>query len=663
MSRGRHVSRLVVAVALAAALAVAAVTPAQAARRPRDQLPTVRVQDLYYGDVLFYFYQGNELEALTRLEAYTHWQRMPHNSGDAQLLAGGLYLSLGMHNEAGRRFEALLTDRIPPLLRNRAWYYLARIWYDRGYYDRAELALGRIQGTLPTEQEAERMHLLINVLMHQQRYDEVIAHSQNWKGAPDWMAYTRFNFGVALVRAGRLAEADPMLTAVGTLNTQSDELLNLRDKANLALGFAYLQAGQNAQALGPLERVRLDGPYSSRALLGDGWARAQLGDFRAALRPWLALHDRNLLDAAVQESFLAVPFAYSKLNANGEAADFYESALKSFASESDALDTAIDHIHGGHILDELLGEDKNGRHGWFWQLQAPPDVPESRYLYAILADNDFQEGLKNYRDLAFMRTSLESWDDSMEAFAAMIDTRERAYAERLPRTDALLATEAPAHMRAARAQIESRLNAIETDDDVAALGSPTEREQWARVTRLGEQLEALPPGLEREAAADKLRLIKGALYWRLDSQFKTRSYEQRHALHEIDVALNELQNRWARVQRARATVPSNNGEFAARIAALSARIQALHDRLAQGSQQQGEFLEGLAVSELQAQKDRLAAYAVQARFQLADIYDRAADQGPAGGATATGPAMPVAAPDAPAAVPAPSTAPTPPDTP
>ena len=300
-------SRLPAITALAAALAVAAVAPAQAARRPRDQLPTVRVQDLYYGDVLFYFYQGNELEALTRLEAYTHWQRMPHNAGDAELLAGGLYLSLGMHNEAGRRFEALLTDRIPPLLRNRAWYYLARIWYDRGYYDRAELALGRIQGTLPPEQEAERMHLLINVLMRQQRYDEVIARSQNWKGAPDWMAYTRFNLGVALVRAGRLGDADPILTAVGMLNTHSDELLNLRDKANLALGFAYLQSGQNAQALGPLARIRLDGPYSSRALLGDGWARAQLGDFRAALRPWLALHDRSLLDAAVQESFLAVP--------------------------------------------------------------------------------------------------------------------------------------------------------------------------------------------------------------------------------------------------------------------------------------------------------------------------------------------------------------------
>ena len=656
MSRGRHQLRLPAIAAFAAACIVAAVAPAQAARRPRDQLPTVRVQDLYYGDVLFYFYQGNELEALTRLEAYTQWQRMPHNASDAELLAGGLYLSLGMHNEAGRRFERLLTDRIPPLLRNRAWYYLARIWYDRGYYDRAELALGRIQGTLPAEQEAERMHLLVNVLMHQQRFDEVIARSQQWRGAPDWMAYTRFNLGVALVRAGRLADADPMLTAVGTLNTRDEELLNLRDKANLALGFAHLQAGQNQQALAPLERVRLDGPYSSRALLGDGWAHAQLGDFRAALRPWLALHDRSLLDAAVQESFLAVPFAYSKLEANGQAADAYESALKSFAGESDALDTAIGHIRDGHVLDELLGEDKDGRHGWFWQLQAPPDVPESQYLYSILADNDFQEGLKNYRDLAFMRTRLDSWDDSMEAFAAMIDTRERAYAERLPRTDALLATDAPAHLRATRAEMESRLNAIETGDDVAALGSPTEREQWARVTRLAEQLEALPPSLEREEAADKLRLIRGALYWRLDAQFKTRSYAQHHALHEIDVALNELQNRWARVQRARATVPSNNGEFAARIAALSARIQALHDRLADGSRQQGAFLEGLAVSELQAQKDRLAAYSVQARFQLADIYDRASDKSDAGSASppAVAPAVaPAAAPDAPAPVQAP----------
>jgi hypothetical protein len=40
---------------------------------------------------------------------------------------------------------------------------------------------------------------------------------------------------------------------------------------------------------------------------------------------------------------------------------------------------------------------------------------------------------------------------------------------------------------------------------------------------------------------------------------------------------------------------------------------------------QNGYLAGLAVGQLQEQKDRLAAYRVQARFELASMYDRAQD--------------------------------------
>jgi hypothetical protein len=629
---------------LALLIGALSVAPVQARKSDPNKLPSERVQDLHYGEVLFQFYRGEEFQALTELEAFSQWQRMPHHAADADLLAGGLYLELGMHNEAGRRFERLLTDKIPVGVRNRAWFYLAKIWYERGYYDRAEQAIERIQGDLGPQLDAERVHLLVNTLMHQQRFDDAIALLRGWQGPADWMAYAEFNLGVALVRAGRLAEADPILTTVGTRSFTSSELLNLRDKANLALGFAYLQSDQSDKARVPLERVRLNGPYSSRALLGDGWARAALGDYRGALTPWLELSQRNLLDAAVQESYLAVPYAYGKLNAGGQSAESYERALSSFASESDSLDTAIAHIHEGHMLDELLGEDKDARYGWFWQLRSLPDAPQSRYLYTVLADNDFQEGLKNYRDMAYMSGALHHWDDSMEAFAAMIDTRQRAYAERMPRADALLGGDLPARLRDQRAAVGAQLDAIETGDDVAALGTSTEREQWAHVLQLEEQLAAQPPSLEREEARDKLRLIKGVLYWRLNSSFKARSYEQRRALQELDASLEALQNRWVRVQQARDTVPNDTGEFAARIAALAARIQAMRDRLGQASQQQNEYLESIAESELQAQKERLDAYALQARFALADIYDRASDQG-SGGAAAPPPSPAPAAPE------------------
>ena len=267
-------------------------------RRAAASLPSQSVQDLHYGDVLFHFFAGEDFEALTRLEAYQHWQRMPHHEQDAALLAGGLYLSLGMHNEAGKRFETLLTDKVPAAVRNRAWFYLAKVWYARGYYDRSEQSLGHISGELAPDLEAERQHLLVNVLMRQNRFDEAAARLAHWQGPPDWMAFARFNLGVALVRQNRLADADPVLTAVGTMDAARSELLALRDKANLALGYAWLQANNPTAARTALERVRLAGPYSTRALLGVGWADAALGLYREALTPWTELHDRSLLDAA-----------------------------------------------------------------------------------------------------------------------------------------------------------------------------------------------------------------------------------------------------------------------------------------------------------------------------------------------------------------------------
>jgi len=236
-----------------------------------------------------------------------------------------------------------------------------------------------------------------------------------------------------------------------------------------------------------------------------------------------------------------------------------------------------------------------------------------------------------------MQGTLRHWDDSMDAFAAMTETRARAYAERLPRTDALLQTDAPLRLREARARVGSNLDAIETTADVVALGSPKERAQWARVERLQEQLASLPAGEELDQARDKLRLIRGALYWQLDAEFKARSYEERRSLRELDAALEELQNRWVRVQQARATVPSDTDEFSARIAALAARVQTVRSRLADASQQQNQYLEGVAVAELRAQQQRLDSYALQARFALAGIYDRAADQ--AGEPAATAPAV------------------------
>jgi hypothetical protein len=51
----------------------------------------------------------------------------------------------------------------------------------------------------------------------------------------------------------------------------------------------------------------------------------------------------------------------------------------------------------------------------------------------------------------------------------------------------------------------------------------------------------------------------------------------------------------------------------------------LQQRLAETSEKQNHHLQVLAIHELEAQKQRIETYQVQARYELAAIYDRASN--------------------------------------
>ena len=265
------------------ALALVAGT-AGARRHDPEKMPETRVHDLHYGDVLFYFYQDKDLEALTQLLAYEHWQRMPHHERGRPAARAGCISSSGCTTRPAQSSRSVLTQDVPTGVRNRAWFYLAKVWYARGYFDKAEEALRKINGRMSPDLEAQNELLFANVLMHQGRFDEAISLLSGWRGELPWSAYARFNLGVALVRAeaperrrpvperGRHAarEHAPSSQRCVTGPTSPSATPTCRPTSRRARG-------------APLERVRLNGPYSDKALLGVGWADAALGDYQGAL--------------------------------------------------------------------------------------------------------------------------------------------------------------------------------------------------------------------------------------------------------------------------------------------------------------------------------------------------------------------------------------------
>ena len=623
---------------LRAAAAVAAAVLAAPPIDARHKDDGVVVQDLAYGEVLFDYFQNDYFEALTRLSAAEERNEIPHHRAEADVMLGGLYLSYGEHRLAGEIFERVLAKSVDQTLNDRCWFFLAKIWHERGYQPEAEAALGRILGALPEELEPQRQMLLAQVLMEQGRFADALAGLTTWKRPSDaWLGYVKYNIGVSLVRLGRIEEGARVLDEVGRLEPKSRELAALRDKANVALGYAWLQASRPAEAKPSLERVRLEGPFSTKALLGVGWSDAETQNYRGALSPWLALHDRDLLDSAVQESLLAVPYAYAQLGADKQAADRYVEAIDAFNGEIARLTASIDAIERGELITELLGEHADAADdssGWFWRLDKVPDTIESRYLYELMASNEFQEGLKNYRDLLYLERNLDHWVQSLGAFDDILDTRERAYKQRLPQIDSSLARVDLDAMLARRVDLESRLKQIERSEDFVALGTDDEQKNWRKLRDMETVLARLPNDAASDEIRAKQRFLKGVLEWDLARDYKARLWAEKKSLGDLDRQLREAQRRHHQVQGARDDWPEKFATLTARIASLRPRVAGMQTFAQAALVKQRDFLQGVAVNDLKAQRDRLSTYLVQARFSLASIYDRASARvAPEGGSS------------------------------
>ena len=165
------------------------------------------VEDLAYGDVLFYFFQDDYFDSITRLLAARQLERIPHTQDEGELLLGGLYLSLGEHVEAGRIFQTLLNKNTSEIVRNRAWFYLGKVWYQRGYLEESERALRQVSDKIDQRINAERYMLLAQLMMRQGRYDDAFEHiGEALRAKPDAVEALS-NFGVLLHMRNRHQDA------------------------------------------------------------------------------------------------------------------------------------------------------------------------------------------------------------------------------------------------------------------------------------------------------------------------------------------------------------------------------------------------------------------------------------------------------------------------
>jgi hypothetical protein len=589
--------------------------------------PPSSVRDLQYGEVLYHYFQKDYFNSIVRLQIARQQQRLPNHADEAELLLGGLDLSYGLRNEANRIFRSMLDESTTDVsTRNRAWFYLSKISYQRNDLPAALRAIERVEGDMTPATRTASLNLHSLLLMEQGDNRGAIELLQNARSGKHWAPFLNYNLGIALIQDQQNQRGIRQLDQLGDMRAGTEDHRLLRDKANLALGYSHLRDGDPVQSREALERVRLKGPLSNKALLGTGWADAENDDYADALVPWMELSKRDTTDPAVQESLLAIPYAMTRMNLHGRAVQQYNEGIDLLISEREKLDQSIDAIQQGGLQDILLQEGLGAGNGWMQQLYLDSDAPALRYQLALMSSHDFQEAIKNYRDLIILKSNLARWNDDILAYDDMLAGRETRFETHRPAADQVVQSTRLASLREQRDTLAGALATIEMNADAIELANPQEYRQLQQLEAIGHTLQRLPDSPGVDALRVKQQRLRGLLVWQTHHDYKPRLRAANRQLAELDESLADAHQALDSLQEARLDGPAGFSGFQQRIHTQKTTLSQLGTRTDSLLREQGKQLDLLAIAELERQKQRIDTYIIQARFALAQTYDSALQQ-------------------------------------
>jgi len=432
------------------------------------------------------------------------------------------------------------------------------------------------------------------------------------------------NIGVALIRYGKYEEGIEHLSQISSINANSSEINALVDKANLAIGFAYIRNNQPDQAPDFLRQVRLEGPLSNKALLGIGWAYSSRDKHKKALRPWMALQTRDTIDTAVQESMLAIPYTLEQIKANTNALGHYQNAVSLYDQELKSINSVINVVEGGELiasLTKVLSAEKEDND---FRLTTPPVSLATPYIEKLIAKHEFQQAYLNLRDLLFLQKVLNRWTDQFPAYELMLEERQIRYQDKLPAIKNDARINKIMTLTGKKNQFRKNLARITAQQDIFALATRAERKAIKKLNRVENALKNLKNSGDITEQTHKFHILKGMMTWKLSREYIPRLWKAEKQLKLVEAALDKTKNATISIKQVWNSAPTRFAGFNEKIIEKKTRIIRLKTKLKHLLGQQQRFLVLMAMRELNNKQRALKHYHARARFSVARLYDKIA---------------------------------------
>ncbi len=683
-SFGLSFGRLVVAIAcLIFSPALLAVDPPVIKGTNAVLDKTDSVKDLRYGTVLYEFYQENYFEALKLLNVAKAQGGIKNHGDFPELMEGGIALSYGLDHKAQEIFNRLLESNTDQSVNSQVRFYLAKVLNERGLALEAARVLGTVsENSLPKEIRGEYLFHELNLYLEttidqinelenvvqrqakqrrssgapagatesgkaqlsQEQKDLKALRETLWSKASNiiesiekgsiWQLYGQYNLAITYQQLGQslqgVAIMESLVKAIDNVTEQNDELRALRDRANMAAGYMNLYDERYYLAMNAFKLVHLDSLFSNKALLGYGWAALKAGNQQLSVNAWTELSKRSASDLTVQETFVAIPYAYEQMGIKGAALSGFEKAVGSYQHAIARIDDVIADVEQGQFIDAFFQGYELGRVGWFADTPAIPLTVPIQYLASIVTLGQFQEVLKDIQDLMSLRLNVEHWLDTVGTYRDILEARKIAHERFIGAGGRVsLYKEKQALAKKLRDEYEllrAELDRVKRNREVLALSDNEEMQSLITLKQAKEMLETFveQPHFAKVGKSEKYQQridrLSRLIYWQANDAFEGRLWAVEKQMSIIKQALRDTQFSGLGVEKALDITPELK-RYDRKISSLEKRLNNVLFEIDQHVEQHKSNMRALAVAQLRQQQNSLRRYMRQANLAIVRLYD------------------------------------------
>ncbi len=587
----------------------------------------IKLKELAFGELLYDYYQENYFSALTRLDVAEYKNEVVEHQHHLQLLRGVMYLSYGMLNSAEQIFTQLLSEQSQDEKLAQVRFYLAKTHYLNGQFAQAERHLQQAGSFLPQSLTDES--LLIRSQMAFERGEFELAQQLLQQVSPSSTQgqFAQFNLAVFLLQQDKVTEAISLFERLYPNEHSSDVERSLYDRANLALGYYFLEKKEFEQARTHLLNVRLNSVFSNRALLSLGWAYYENEVEDKAIGYWQELSQSDARDPAVQEAAMALAFAYYKRGAKKEALEAFVTAAAMFGEQLTLIDTAKNDLKAD-LFQQWL--DSRGLFGdKIFDRWAAGDVPVTGhaieyYLQEVVATNEFNQYFHRFQEMSHLNTVLERWKRQLPVFEQMLANHRLRYEKVQPqvaqKTQLMLSEDYAKKIRTLADEASQRLD----NNDLWVLANEEELEYYNDLMRIKSVMDQIPTDqFDLEEQREQWRRAYGALMWKMAVSYGPKSHRVKTQIKEAQQAIEALNAQSASMATADTKAATRFLNYDQRIETLQQRIVSLQLSIEQNRQVARQAMEQVLVEKLNKRKQEIDFLLAQTELSIAKIQDEA----------------------------------------